>query len=37
MAVNEMGEGKGPVGNYQWSFAAQDIMIRYQILDFVNG
>ena len=37
MAVNEMGEGRRAVGNDQCSFAAQDIMIVYQILDFVNN
>ena len=34
MAVNEMREGRGELGNNQCSFAAQDIMIIYQVLDF---
>ena len=32
-----MGEGRGAVGNDQCIFAAQDIIIINQILDFVNG
>ena len=37
MAVNEMGEGRGAVGNDQCIFAAQVIIIINQILDFVNS
>ena len=37
MAVNEMGEGRGEVDNDQCSFVAQDIIIIYQILAFVNS
>ena len=37
MAFNEMGEGRAEVGNDQCCFAAQDIMIIYQILDLVNS
>ena len=37
MTVNGMGEGWGAVGNVQCSFAAQNIMVIYQILDFVNS
>ena len=36
MAVNKIGEGRGPVGNVQCSFDAKDIIIIYQISDFVN-
>ena len=34
MVVNEMGEGRGAVGNDQCSFAAQDIIIINEILDW---
>ena len=37
MTVNKMGEGRKAVGNDQCSFAAQDIIIIDQKLDFVNS